>query len=192
MDNNVYINKYKILQVVSCKTLVNAMYGGGRWWCVVCTAKNTKGGAEKARLKRAALLKQAANHPKQMKLDFSLILSVNKTETISVVVFFVINNFGKSLNLSNLLSQVEDSITYSNTNTNSIIDDETEFNIKFPSYPKNLTLVQKLEFVNTVHPCQPNLLENVAWSLHRIYNRTDLKGNLIPRKWLTVQCKQRQ
>ena len=30
--------------------------------------KNLKGGAEKARLKRAALLKQAANNPKQMKL----------------------------------------------------------------------------------------------------------------------------
>ncbi|KAF0715684.1 zinc finger MYM-type protein 1-like, partial [Aphis craccivora] len=139
---------------------------------------NTKGGVEKAHLKRAALLKQAANHPKQMKLDFSSILSV------------------------------EDSITYSNINTNSIIDDEkgimsssidktdsdlisvctsitdnpienkcytTEFNIKFLSNPNNLTLVQKLEFVNTIHPCQPKLLENVAWFLHRIYNRTDLK-----------------
>lgn len=46
-----------------------------------------------------------------------------------------------------------------------------------------------MEFVNTVHPYQPKLLENVAWSLHRIYNRTDLKGNLISRKWFTVQCK---
>jgi len=33
---------------------------------------NRKGGAEKARLKRAALLLQAANDPKQLKLfDFS-------------------------------------------------------------------------------------------------------------------------
>ncbi|XP_065658433.1 zinc finger MYM-type protein 1-like [Hydra vulgaris] len=83
---------------------------------------------------------------------------------------------------------VEDIIIRSNININSIIDDET-VDLKFPTNPKNLTVVQKLEFVNTIHPCQPKFLENVAWSLHKIYNRTDLKGNLIPRKWLTVKCK---
>ncbi|XP_065654865.1 uncharacterized protein LOC136081477 [Hydra vulgaris] len=64
-----------------------------------------------------------------------------------------------------------------------------QVDLKFPTNPKNLTVVQKLEFVNTIHLCQLKFLENVAWSLHRIYNRTDLKSNLIPRKWLTVKCK---
>lgn len=51
---------------------------------------NRKGGAEKARLKRAALLSQVANDPKQLKLfNFSSSSLVNRTET-------VVSNFEKT------------------------------------------------------------------------------------------------
>lgn len=48
-------------------------------------SKNVKGGAEKARLKRAALLTHAANDPKQLKL-----FSVSKILSVSNIVFFTL------------------------------------------------------------------------------------------------------
>jgi len=47
--------------------------------------------------------------------------------------------------------------------------------------------LQKLDFIKK-HPCQPLHLK-VSWSFHRLYNRTDQSGTSIPRKWLSLLCK---
>lgn len=42
-------------------------------------------------------------------------------------------------------------------------------------------IFQKLQFIEKTHPNQPSQLNNVPWVLHRVYNRVDGNGKIVPR-----------
>ncbi|XP_065658893.1 zinc finger MYM-type protein 1-like [Hydra vulgaris] len=147
---------------------------------------NRKGGAEKIRDKRIAELKAAGSHPKQKKLQFCSTINTRSdnfnddtsefeiktnnpifsSDPVCTSTSTVHNSNNLNINEKSLELVIESDETKNPTFSSENYGYTIQVDLKFPTNPKNLTVVQKLEFVNTIHPCQPKFFRK---SLERIH-----------------------